>query len=107
MRVSIDLCVVPLGVGVSVSDYVAACVEVLKDARLTFQLHANGTDIEGEWDQVFAAVKRCHEVVHAMGAPRIVASMRINTRTDKEQSLDDKIHSVLAKLAQNQTQYLP
>jgi uncharacterized protein (TIGR00106 family) len=107
MKALIDLCIVPLGVGVSVSEYVAACEKVLQDAGLSFQLHANGTDIEGEWDEVFAAVKRCHEVVHAMGAPRIVASMRINTRIDKEQTLSDKIRSVQAKLGQNETEYLP
>jgi len=27
-------------------------------------------DVEGEWEDVFAAIKRCHEVVHEMGAPR-------------------------------------
>jgi uncharacterized protein YqgV (UPF0045/DUF77 family) len=37
--------------------------------KLKTQLHANGTNIEGEWDEVFAAVRRCHEAVHAMGAP--------------------------------------
>lgn len=100
MKALVDLCVVPLGVGVSVSKYVAACEKVLMDAGLSFQLHANGTDIEGEWDEVFAAIKRCHEVVHEMGAPRIVASMRINTRIDKEQTLADKIKSVQIQLDQ-------
>lgn len=98
MQVMIDLCVVPLGVGVSVSDYVAACQRVLDEAGLKHQMHAYGTNIEGEWDQVFAAVKRCHEVVHEMGAPRITTSMRVGTRTDREQSMQDKISSVERKL---------
>ena len=101
MNVSIDFCVVPLGVGVSVSTYVAACAEVVREAGLIFRINANNTEIEGEWDAVFAAVKRCHEVVHEMGAPRIVSSMRINTRTDKTQSMADKIHSVQSKLGQS------
>ena len=71
MRVIADLCVVPLGVGVSVSKYVAACERVIADAGLTATLHAYGTNIEGEWDDVFAAIKKCHETIHAMGAPRI------------------------------------
>lgn len=100
MNVSIDLCVVPLGVGVSVSTYVAACASVIREAGLSFRINANNTEIEGEWDAVFAAVKRCHEVVHGMGAPRIVTSMRVNTRTDKEQSMADKIYSVQTKLDQ-------
>jgi uncharacterized protein (TIGR00106 family) len=71
MHVIVDLCVIPLGVGLSVSQYVAACERVLQDAGLKTHLHAYGTNVEGEWDSVFAAVKRCHEVVHGMGAPRI------------------------------------
>ncbi|MBR9884093.1 MAG: MTH1187 family thiamine-binding protein [Oceanospirillales bacterium] len=99
MKVMIDLCVIPLGVGVSVSDYVTACQRVLENAGLEHQMHAYGTNIEGDWDEVMAAVKRCHEVVHEMGAPRISSSMRLGTRTDREQSMDDKIQSVTAKLA--------
>lgn len=99
MKVMIDLCVIPLGVGVSVSDYVTACQRVLDEAGLEHQLHAYGTNIEGEWDDVMAAVKRCHEVVHEMGAPRISSSMRLGTRSDREQSIQDKIQSVETKLA--------
>lgn len=98
MRVIADLCVVPLGVGVSVSEYVAACEKVLKEAGLNTQLHAYDTNIEGEWDEVFAAIKRCHEVVHQMGAPRITTTLKFGTRTDKVQTMDDKIKSVEKKI---------
>ena len=98
MKVMIDLCVVPIGVGTSVSEYVTACQKVLQDSGLDHQMHAYGTNVEGEWDDVFAAVKRCHEVVHEMGAARITSSMRIGTRTDRDQSMQDKIDSVTAKL---------
>lgn len=101
MKVIVDLCVVPLGVGVSVSKYVAACQKVLKEAGLETRLHAYGTNIEGDWDTVFDAVKRCHETVHAMGAPRISTTIKLGTRTDREQSMDDKIGSVEAKLARD------
>jgi len=33
-----------------------------------------------------------------MGAPRISANMRLGTRTDRQQSMDDKVRSVLDKL---------
>ena len=94
MKVIADLCVVPLGVGVSVRQYVAACGRVLDEAGLTTRLHGYGTNIEGEWDDVFAAIKRCHETVHAMGAPRITTSIKVGTRTDKDQSIADKIDAV-------------
>ncbi len=98
MKVIIDLCVVPLGVGVSVSKYIVACERVLKEAGLRVNLHAYGTNVEGEWDTVFAAVKRCHEVVHEMGAPRISTSLKVGTRTDRDQTMQDKLDSVQEKL---------
>ena len=98
MKVIADLCVIPMGVGVSVSKEVAACERVLAEAGLKTRLHAYGTNIEGEWDAVFAAIKRCHEVVHAMGAPRISSTLRFGTRTDRVQSMEDKIRSVEEKL---------
>lgn len=98
MNVILDLCLVPIGVGVSVSRYVAACQRVLSDAGLEPHLHAYGTIIEGEWDAVLAAVKRCHEVVHAMGAPRISTTVKLGTRTDRTQTIEDKVSSVEGKL---------
>ena len=98
MQVIADLCLIPIGIGVSVSREVAACERVLAEAGLKTRLHAYGTNIEGEWDEVFAAIKRCHEVVHAMGAPRISSSLRFGTRTDRPQTMDDKVHSVQDKL---------
>ncbi|WP_420554526.1 MTH1187 family thiamine-binding protein [Neptuniibacter marinus] len=98
MNVMIDICIVPLGVGVSVSKYVAACQRVLNDAQLEHEMHAYGTNVEGDWDEVMVAVKRCHEIIHEMGAPRITTSMRLGTRTDREQTMNDKVQSVRDRL---------
>jgi uncharacterized protein (TIGR00106 family) len=99
MNVIADICVIPLGVGTSVSAYVAACEEVFEKAGLSTSLHAYGTNVEGEWDEVMAALKKCHEVVHRMGAPRISTTVRLGTRTDREQSMADKVRSVRDKRA--------
>lgn len=98
MKVSVEICVIPMGVEASVSRYIAACVRELEQLGFKPQLHAYGTNIEGEWDEVFTAVRRCHEVVHALGAPRIISSLKVGTRTDKVQTLQDKIDSVNQKL---------
>ena len=98
MKVIADLGVVPIGVGLSLSRYVAACEKVLKEAGLKTRLHAYGTNVEGEWDEVFGAIKRCHEVLHEMGVPRISTVIKVGTRTDKGQTMVDKISSVEGKL---------
>lgn len=98
MKVIADLAIIPIGVGVSLSKYVAACEQVLTEAGLEPQLHANGTNVEGEWDVIFTALKRCHETLHEMGAPRVSTNVRLGTRVDRTQSMQDKINSVEAKL---------
>jgi len=98
MKVLVDLCIVPIGVGISLSPYIVACQKVLAESGVKATLHAYGTNIEGEWDAVFAAVKRCHETVHAMGAPRITTTIKLGTRTDREQTMEDKIASVKEKM---------
>lgn len=99
MKVLVDLCIVPIGVGISLSTYIAACEKVLTAAGLKTALHSYGTNIEGEWDAVFTAIKRCHEVVHEMGAPRITTTIKLGTRTDRCQTMEDKVTSVQKKLA--------
>ena len=94
MHVILDLCVVPMGVGVSVSRYIAACQPILTQAGLDPHMHAYGTTIQGEWDAVFAAVRRCHERLHEMGVPRLSTTIKLGTRTDRRQTIDDKIRSV-------------
>lgn len=100
MKMIADLTVVPIGVGISLSKYVAACEDILKQPELKTTLHPNGTAIEGEWDVVMDAVKACHERVHDMGAPRIFTTLKIGTRIDREQTLEDKVDSVVAKQIQ-------
>jgi uncharacterized protein (TIGR00106 family) len=98
MHAIVDFAVIPIGVGVSLSKYVAACERVLAETNLTYEMHANGTNVEGEWDDVMAAVKRCHEVVHSMGVPRISTIIKIGTRTDRQQTMKDKVQSVMEAL---------
>ncbi|MFI2810397.1 MULTISPECIES: MTH1187 family thiamine-binding protein [Microbulbifer] len=98
MKVHADLCVIPIGVGVSVGEYIAECQRVLEEAGLEHRMHAYGTNIEGDWDRVMAAVKLCHERIHRMGAPRISTSLKLGTRTDRAQSLQDKLDSVESRL---------
>ena len=100
MKVIADLTVLPLGVGVSLSSYVAACERVLRDAGLEVALHANGTNVEGEWTTVTSALERCHQRLHEMGAPRVFTVVKLGTRVDREQSMRDKVESVEAKLRQ-------
>lgn len=98
MKVIADVTIVPLGVGISLSKYIAACEKVFSEAGLETRLHAYGTNLEGDWDAVMGAIKRCHEVIHQMDAPRVSTVIKVGTRTDRAQTMDDKVRSVTDKL---------
>jgi uncharacterized protein (TIGR00106 family) len=99
MHILVDFTVVPVGAGISLSRYIAACEETLAESGLIFELHANGTNVEGEWEDVFTAIRRCHETLHAMGVERIHTDIKLGTRTDRSQTMADKIASVQEKIA--------
>lgn len=98
MKAIADISIIPLGVGLSLSSYVAACEQVFTEHGLEPRLHANGTNIEGDWDLVLAALKACHERLHEMGVPRIATNLRLGTRVDREPSMEAKLTAVKEKL---------
>ncbi len=97
MHAIVGFTLVPIAAGISVSPYVAAVERVLRESGLTFEVNANSTNVEGEWDTVFAAIRRCHEVVHGKGAPRIHTCLQVGTRVDREQRMAEKLESVVRR----------
>ena len=98
MKVIAMFSIIPIDAGVSLSNYIVACERVLVESGLKPQLHAHGTNIEGEWDEVMGAIKLCLETVHSMGVPRISTLVKLGTRTDRDQSMPDIVRSVQDKL---------
>jgi len=98
MQVIVEFTIVPIGIGTSVSKYVAMCVKLIQSAGLTYELHGYGTNIQGDWDVVLNVIKLCHEKLHAQGVPRIHTNLKIGTRNDREQTITDKVDSVRKKL---------
>ncbi len=97
MQVIVDFTLIPLGVGASLSPYIALCQKIFRDRGISHQLHAFGTTLEGEWDQVLRAIKECHQHIHEQGAPRISSTIKLGTRTDKSQTMAERIESVKKK----------
>lgn len=99
MKAILSFTVIPMDAGESIANYVAACQRVLARHDVDFQLHANGTNVEGAWDEVFAAIKSCHETIHRMGSKRIFTTIQVGTRIDREQRMVDKVRAVEQVLA--------
>ena len=98
MWVSIDLCLVPVGVGISLSPYISACKAIIEKNGLDYELGPNGTAIEGNWESVFKCVKECHQEVHRLGVSRIFTTLKINSRKDRDHSFREKVPSVISKI---------
>ncbi|MHB0971138.1 MAG: MTH1187 family thiamine-binding protein [Thermoanaerobaculia bacterium] len=91
MKATAEIQIIPLGVGSSVRKQVMRAHEIIKDAGIGAELQAWGTNVEGEIDDILAAVKRVHETLHAEGTVRIASFVKIGTRTDKEPTLKGKM----------------
>jgi uncharacterized protein (TIGR00106 family) len=87
MKATAEVQVIPIGVGISVRKPVRRAYAVLREAGLNAQLHANGTNLEGELSDLLAVIRRVHDTLHGEGVKRLVTFIKIDTRTDKEPSL--------------------
>ncbi|UCF07009.1 MAG: MTH1187 family thiamine-binding protein [bacterium] len=95
-----SISVVPVGTGsTSVSSYVARCHEVLKDFEgITYQLTPMATIIEGELDVLLRVVPELHRATFDGGAKRLLTTLIIDDRRDKETTMKGKVASVERKL---------
>ena len=95
----LDFSMTPLGKGDSVSAYVARCLEVVAQSGLDYRLHAMGTTIEGEWDQVFGVLKQCYQALEE-DCDRISIAIKVDSRKRASGRLESKVRSVQDKVQQ-------
>lgn len=89
--------ITPLGVGEAVAEYVTEAVRVVRESGLPNETNAMFTNIEGEWDEVMAVIKRCVEVV-AERAPRVSVVVKIDHQPGKSGGLREKVSKVEERL---------
>lgn len=98
----VEVTVMPIGTpSSSLSEYVAGCVTVLKEAEgITYQLTPMATVIEGELGRVLEVVRRMHEQPFSKSIGRVVTTIRIDDRRDKELTMAGKVAAVEARLGE-------
>ncbi len=89
----------PLGKGESVSRYVARSLEIIQKSGLDYRLHAMGTIIEGDLDEVTEVMKACFEAM-ASDCDRITCTAKLDYRKGHRGRLESKVASVEEKLGQ-------
>jgi uncharacterized protein (TIGR00106 family) len=95
--VVLDFSLFPLGVGESLSTYVARSLDIIDRSGVNYRCHAMGTTLEGDFDTVLAVVKQCFEAM-AADCNRVECSIKIDYRKGYTGRLDGKIASVEQKL---------
>src|SRR5579864_2052914 len=93
MMVLLDFSMSPLGKGESVSAYVARCLEVVAASGLDYRLHAMGTTLEGELDDVLVVVRRCFAALEP-DCERISCSVKVDYRKGAAGRLQAKVQKV-------------
>jgi len=94
----VELSVIPIGVGTSLSEYIALVMRVIRDSGLEYESHSMGTNVECEWEDITPLIKKCHEELRKKGVERISTSLRISERTDKPYTMSGKMRSLEDKL---------
>lgn len=98
--VLLEMSIVPMGEGESVSSPVAACVDLIDKSGLPYELHAMGTIVEGELAEVLDLLKACMELL-AADYNRVTCAAKFDYRQGASGRLRGKVESVQAKLGRS------
>ena len=90
--------ITPIGVGESVSELVAECVDIVRASGLPNETNAMFTNVEGDWDEVVGVIKQCVNHV-ARAAPRVSVVVKIDHRPGVRGALRSKVESVEQRLS--------
>jgi len=85
--------ITPLGVGESVGAVVADAVRIVRESGLPNETNAMFTNVEGDWDEVIALLKRCVDEVAAV-APRVSVVVKIDHRPGVQDMLHAKVDAI-------------
>jgi len=95
-----EISFVPIGVGTSLSRYIAVVIKNIEKSGLKYQLTPMGTIVEGEWNEISKLIDYSHNLIFEMGIERIITNIKIDYRLDKKYSMQDKVDSVKKKMVE-------
>lgn len=92
-----EISIWPMDKGESVGQYVARVLDIIDRSGLPYKLGPLGTCVEGEWDEVMALFKQCHEAL-AADSNRIACTIKMDWRKGHSGSIHAKVKSVEQKV---------
>lgn len=99
----VEVKVVPVGTqSPSYSSYVAACYSTLaQENGLKHTLTPTSTIIEGDLDRVMSVVQKMHKQPFGEGAHRVMTTITIDERNDKNSNMDQMVQEVVRESRQH------
>jgi uncharacterized protein (TIGR00106 family) len=98
MKVLADVSITPIG-SAEAAAYIAECAEVFRESGLRPRVHSHGTNIEGDWDTVFTAIKNCHSRLHHEGVVRVTTDLRLDTRSDRDETGTERLEKIIKNIS--------
>lgn len=95
-----EISIFPIGTGsTSISSYVARALKAIpRDGKIKYDITPMGTTVEGDLDRLMNLAKKMHRAVMKGDVKRVITTIKIDERLDKELSLEGKVEAVREKL---------
>ena len=95
MAIIVELSIVPLGVGVSVSKFLAPAIKELKRRGVKYETTPMCTVFEADTiEEAFTVIKAAHEAVFGENVQRVVTTVKIDDRRDVKRGMKEKVESL-------------
>jgi uncharacterized protein (TIGR00106 family) len=89
-----DFSMVPMGSGTSAAKYIRAVYDLLKESNVKFLPGPMSTSVETKsFEELFDLIEKANQRLKEMGVQRIITSVNIDYRLDKEISIDSKLRA--------------
>ena len=89
----VELNINPLGRGAHISQDLGQVLKIIDESGFRYGLTPSGTCIEGNWDEVMALVKQCHDQARSSSS-HVMTTIRI----EDEEGAADKLHENIASV---------
>lgn len=101
-----EVTLIPIGrEGAGLSDILAEVARHLaSQERVTFEMRAMGTELEGDVHDILALVGEIQEIPLMLGLPRVYTVLKLDNRVDRDQGLGEKVEAVEQHLREGETE---
>jgi len=99
-KMLIEFSIVPVGSGSSIGNRLAEVLKIVDERGLPYKVNPMGTVVEGEWDDLFKLVKKCHKTV-MKDEERAITTISIDDRKGKPNRIEEKVKSVEKRLGKS------